>query len=67
LILLGLSFNRNASQCSHQWKEAKNRVLGKKKEILITKLHKTTKKDSATAYISYVASKIADTSPYAGK
>jgi hypothetical protein len=31
LILLGLSLNRNASQCSHQWKEAKNRVLGKKK------------------------------------
>jgi hypothetical protein len=66
LILLGLSKNRNASQCSYQWKQAKNRVLGKTIETF-QKPHKKEKADSATAYISYITNKIADTSPYAGK
>jgi hypothetical protein len=66
LILLGLSRNRNASQSTYQWKAAKNRILGKTIETFTPKLHKTEKLDSATAYITYITSKLADTSPFAG-
>ena len=67
LILLGLSKDRNASQCSYQWKNAKNRVMmGKEKISLVNTLQKHAKLDSAVAYIEYITSKLADTSPYAG-
>jgi hypothetical protein len=66
LILLGLSKNRNASQSTYQWKTAKNRVLGKTTETLNTILHSQEQLDRATAYIEFIASKYADTSPFAG-
>jgi len=67
MILLGVSKNRNASDCSWQWKNAKKAILGFIPEKVSTKLNKHSKLDSANTYIEYITSKLADTSPFANQ
>jgi hypothetical protein len=68
LILLGLSTDRNASNCPFQWKMSRKKVMGKIVTSSIkTKIQKNVQLDSAATYIQYIANKLAETSPFAGK